>query len=140
MNSIQKHLSNGFIGVALLASVGCDSGPDPAILEPYETIQKERIALREEIIEALLTIKDEASADDAIGWVVEIREKQKQKREENDALGPRPKDVNNYLYKKYKDQLKDLKQREDDTARAVSSVAGTANFFREVPFFIFTPR
>ncbi len=93
--------------------------------------------MREEIIVILNSIVDEASADDAIDPVLEIRARQKLKRAEKEALGPTPNDVKKYLWDKYSEQQADLKKREDSAAGRAAAVPGSANFFKEAPFFKF---
>ncbi len=137
MKVYPKYLACGFLGLALLAGAGCDSAPNPMVLEPYETILKERLAMREEIIVILDGIVDEDSANDAIDPVLEIRARQKAKRAEKEALGPTPNDVKRYLWDNYSKQQSDLKKREDSAARRAATVPGSADFFKEAPFFIF---
>lgn len=137
MKGYPKYLACSILGLALLAGMGCDSAPDPVVLEPYETILKERMAMREEIIVILDSIVDETSADDAIDPVLDIRARQKSKRQEKEALGPTPNDVKRYLWDKYSKQQSDLKNQEDAAAQRASTIPGSTNFFQEVLFFKF---
>ena len=137
MKSLPTYLSCGILGLALLAGVGCNSGPDPEVLEPYHNIRKERIALREEMIVILDSIVDEDSADDAIDPALENKARHKLKIEERTALGPMPNEVKRFLWDKYEEYEKDLKKRGDAAARRASTVSGSATFFKEVPMYIF---
>ena len=137
MKSLPTYLSCGILGLALSALVGCNSAPDPEVLEPYHNIRKERMAIREEIIVILDSIVDEDSADDAIDPVLDLKARHKLKIEERTALGPMPNEVKRYLWDKYSKYEKDLKKREDSAKRRAATVQGTANFFQEVPMFIF---
>jgi hypothetical protein len=137
MKGFTTYLAGGILGLGLFTGMGCDSAPDPKVLEPYETILKERMAMREEIIEILDSIVDEDSADSAIDPVLEIRARQKLKRAESEALGPMPNEVKRYLWDNYSKQQADLKKREDSAARRAATVPGSANFFEEAPFYNF---
>ena len=136
MKSLPTYLP-GILGLALLALSGCDSAPAPEVLDPYHNIRKERMAIREEIIVILDSIVDEDSADDAIDPVLDLKARHKLKIEERTALGSMPNEVKRYLWDKYSKYEKDLKNREDAAARRAAAVPGSANFFKEVPFFIF---
>ncbi len=129
----------GLLALALVAGTGCNSAPDPEVLEPYETLLKKKLAMREEIVVLLDSIVDEYSADDAIDPVLEVRAHLKSNRLEKEALGPMPNEVKRYLWDNYSKYQADLKKREDSAARRASIVPGSAIFFREAPFFIFTP-
>ena len=138
MKSFSAYLSCGFLGLALLAGVGCDSKPSPEVLEPYEALYQERIAQREEIIKILDSIVDEASANRAIRPVLNLKAGMKGYWDKRKTLGdPTPKGVNRYFHKKYGDYEKDLKRRGDAAAKRAATVPGSARFFKEVPFFIF---
>jgi len=123
--------------LVLFAGVGCSSGPDPEVLAPYETIHKERMALREEIINILDSINSESTANRAIPKVLKIRARQKVLRNEKEALGPTPNDVKKFIWDHYHDYEMDLKNREDAAAQRAASIPGSANFFKKVPFFKF---
>ncbi len=137
MKSLPTYLFCSILGLALSALVGCNSAPDPEVLEPYHNIRKERMAIREEIIVILDSIVDEDSADDAIDPVLDLKARHKIKIEERTALGPMPNEVKRYLWDNYSEYEKDLKNREDAAARRAATIPGSANFFKEVPFFIF---
>ena len=137
MKSVPTYLSCGILGLALLAGVGCNSAPDPEVLEPYHAIHKERMAIREEIVEILNTIADEESSDDAIDPTLALKARHKLKIEERTALGPMPNEVKRYLWDNYSEYEKDLRKREDAAKRRAASVPGSANFFQEVPMYTF---
>lgn len=126
-----------FCGISFLTLTGCIPEPDPKALKPYETIHLERIALKEEMIAALNAIVDEDSANRAIPVVLNIRERQKAKRAERDALGPAPPEVSRYIQDKYYKRWNDLIQEQDDAARRASKVPGSERFFNEVSYFLF---
>ncbi len=137
MKDYSKYLPCSILALALLALVGCNSGPDPEVLEPYLAIHKERMALREEIIVLLDSIVDEESADDTIAPALENKARHKLKIEERTALGPMPNEVKRYLWDNYSEYEKDLRKREDAAKRRAASVPGSANFFQEVPMYTF---
>ncbi len=137
MKSFPTYLSYGILGLAFLAGSGCNSAPEPEVLEPYLTIHKERMAIREEIIVILDSFVDEGSADEAIDPVLELKARHKSLIEKRTALGPTPNDVKRYIWDNYSEYEKDLRGREDAAKRRASGVPGSANFFQEVPMHIF---
>jgi hypothetical protein len=112
------------LALAILAQAGC-GGEDPR----YESQVKDRIALEEELVEALASVKDDASMKAAEKALADLNRRAAKVAARGQDLPPIPASTRERLERDYNQALQDLTNRKLEELRRIrEQVPGGPDF------------